>query len=421
MWYLDSSESLRPSAPGAPSQAEIDEVVKAQEAITPEVTEAVKKWGTGVAVAPWSGVATALFAEFSIGGGLPQSRFMAVLHTAMHDAAIAAWDAQLVYARPGPAATDDRIVPAAGVNPEQSSFPSEHAAVAGAAAVVLTYLIEDAAGRFDGLAAAAAESRIAAGAAFRSDIKAGLAIGQAVGELAVARAKDAIDVGEWDPATKPSGPGIWQPTPPGMIENPLFPLAGLRTPWVLERGDQFRPIAPPKFGSTAWKAELEIVQETLANQTFDQKRAAVSWGTGSPIVFLDSWAREFISLTGTGLPQAAQILSNVQVAIDDALIAVWDGKFTYWTSRPITDDPELVPTIPTPPYPGYPGGYSGAMGAGTTVLGHHFPEASVEIERRSWEAACSRLWAGIHYAIDNDAGLLLGRRVGRMVAALDAA
>jgi hypothetical protein len=162
MWYLPSADSQRPAAPGAVSQAEIDEVIQAQKTITPEMTAAVKKWGTGVAVVPWSNVAVALFAEFALGGGFPQSRIMAPLHTAMHDAAIAAWDAQLAHARPGPAATDSRITPAAGVNPEQSSFPSEHAAVAGAAATVLTYRVEGAApGRFDELATAAAESLLA--------------------------------------------------------------------------------------------------------------------------------------------------------------------------------------------------------------------------------------------------------------------
>jgi membrane-associated phospholipid phosphatase len=422
MWYLPSADAQRPAAPGAVSQAEIDEVIQAQKTITPEMTAAVKKWGTGVAVVPWSNVAVALIAEFALGGGFPQSRIMAPLHTAMHDAAIAAWDAQLAHARPGPAATDSRITPAAGVNPEQSSFPSEHAAVAGAAATVLAYLVEDAvAGRFDELATAAAESRIAAGAAFRSDVEAGLAIGRAVGDLAVARFKTANDVGEWDPATRLTGPGFWQPTPPAMVDPPLFPLQGTRTPWVLERGDQFRPVAPPEYGSAAWQAELETVQEIVANRTFDQHRAAVSWGTSSPLVNLEAWAKELISLTQLGLPQAARVLADLQVAIDDSGIAVWDGKFTFWTSRPITEDPEIVTSIPTPPYPAYPGGYSGGMGAGTTVLGHYFPEASQDLERRAWEAACSRLWAGIHYAVDNDAGLLLGRQVGRMVTSLDRA
>jgi hypothetical protein len=37
---------------------------------------------------------------------------------------------------------------------------------------------------------------------------------------------------------------------------------------------------------------------------------------------------------------------------------------------------------------------------------------------RAWEAAASRGWAGIHYVIDDDIGLTMGRQVGRLVCAL---
>jgi hypothetical protein len=420
MWYLASTEAVRPSAPAAPSQAEIDEVVQAQADMTPELTEAVKQWGSGVAVGPWSAVASGLFTEFSNPIGLAQTRIMATLHTAMHDAAVAALDAQQAYARPGPAATDSRIVPAAGVSPEQPSFPSEHAAVAGAAATVLAYLFADAKpGRFDQLASAAAESRIAAGAAFRSDVEAGLSLGKAVGELAVAHSAVANDIGEFDPATIPSGPGMWQPTPPAMIEIPFQPLAGKRIPWVLESGDQFRSAPPPAYDSAPWRAELATVQHVAANRTFEQERSAVWWGTTSPILLFDRWTQELMARAGTSLPWAARILSDLHAALDDALIAVWDGKYTYWASRPITEDPGLVTAVPTPPYPSYPAGYPAAMGAGSVVVGHYFPEMSVDMEQRAWDASCSRLWAGIHYPCDNDAGLLLGRQVARQFTALD--
>ena len=74
-----------------------------------------------------------------------------------------------------------------------------------------------------------------------------------------------------------------------------------------------------------------------------------------------------------------------------------------------------------PPYPAYPSGYSGLMGAGTTVVGHYFPDVADEMADRAWEAAASRGWAGIHYVIDDDAGLAMGRQVGRLVCALPGA
>jgi membrane-associated phospholipid phosphatase len=421
LWLLSSADELRPEAPGAPTQVEIDEVIAAQAAPSNETAAAITRWGSGPAVLAWSQLAEELTTEFEI-GGMSLGRFMAIYHTALHDAVIAAWDAQVAFARPSPGATSDQITPAAGVDPAQPSFPSEHAAVAGAAAVVLVYLLPDAAaGRFDALATEAAESRIAAGAAFRSDIDAGLALGQAVGEKAVARAQADGSDAEWDPSTMPTGPGFWQPTPPGFVETPLNPLAGSWQTWVMTSGDQVRPAPPPEYGSPAWEAELKMVQEIAANRSFEQERAALWWGATSPSAVLNPWVRDLIGKAGVGSPQAAQILADMHAATADAAIAVWDAKFTWWTSRPITDDPELQVLLPAPPYPSYPSGYSGLMGAGTTVIGHYFPDIADEMADRAWEAAASRGWAGLHYVIDDDVALTMGRQIGRLVCALPGA
>ena len=420
MWLLTSADELRPEAPGAPTEAERDEVVQMQANLSDEAAEAVKRWGTGSAIAPWSRLAGDLFDEFMV-GGMPQTRFMAIYHTAMHDAAIAAWDAQLAYNRPGPAA-DERVTPAAGVSPELPSFPSEHAAIAGAATVVLAYLLRDAAsGRFDDLARQAAESRLAAGAAFRSDIEAGLALGRAVGERAVERARNDGSAEKWDPSTMPEGPGIWKPTPPAFVETPLNPLAGSWKTWVLTSGDQFRPAPPPEYGSPAWKSELETIVEIAKNRSFEEERAALWWATNSASMLLTNWALELTGKAGTDLPHTVRILADMHVATADAVTAVWDAKYTWWTSRPITEAPDLKTVVPTPPYPAYPSGYSTVMGSGTTVIGHYFPDAADDMNDRAWEAAASRGWAGIHYVLDDDVGLLMGRRVGRLVCSLDRA
>ncbi len=419
-WYLTSPDELRPAAPSAPSQGEIDEVLRFQEGRTDEATAAIARWGTGSALAPWSALAGELMAEFGI-GGMPQGRFLAHLSTAIHDAVIAAWDAQVAHARPSPGATSDEITPLPGVDPTRSSFPSEHAAIAGAASTVLAYLLPDAAARFSPLATEAATSRLLAGAAFRSDVEAGLALGRAIGARAVARARGDGSDAVWDPATRPTGPGTWQPTPPGFVETPVAPLAGSWQTWVLESGDQVRPAPPPEYGSPTWQAELKMIQEIAANRSFEQERAARWWGEASPFNLVTTWIHELAGKEGVDLPHTAQILADAHVAIADAVIAVWDAKYTWWTSRPITDDPTLPTVLPTPPYPAYPSGYSSVMGAGTTIVGHYFPEVADDMADRAWEAAASRGWAGIHYVIDDDAGLAMGRQVGRLVCALPGA
>jgi membrane-associated phospholipid phosphatase len=419
MWILESASEVRPEPPGEPTEAEIEEVVQAQAAVSDEQAAAIRKWsGGGFTTFPWTSAAFPLFPEFSV-GGMPQGRFMSIYSTALHDAEVAAWDAQLAIARPSPAATDERIVPAAGVDPTQPSFPSRHAAVAAAAAAVLAYLLPDAeTGRFDAMVTEATESRIAAGAAFRSDIDAGLALGQAVAERAIARAMADGSDQVWDPATRLTGPGTWQPAPPDFIDTPVAPMAGSWKPWVMTSNDQFRPLPPPEHGSPEWQMELETVQHTINNLTFDQRRLAIWWAGMSPLVLFSTWAQELCARAGKTSPEAAQIIADTHVAMDDAVLAVWDAKYTWWTSRPITEDPDLAIPVPTPPYPSYPSGYSTYMGAGATVLGYYFPAASGDLDARAFEAACSRLWAGIHYAFDNDTGLAMGRLVGRLVTSL---
>jgi hypothetical protein len=63
-------------------------------------------------------------------------------------------------------------------NPSSPSYASEHAVVAGAASSILVHLIPDQADTFP--VEQAEQSRLVAGVAFPSDVKAGLALGQAV-------------------------------------------------------------------------------------------------------------------------------------------------------------------------------------------------------------------------------------------------
>ena len=331
-----------------------------QAAPTEAMTAAITRWGGRAAVLPWTDVASAAFIEFKTSPVLV-SRALALLQTAMADAAVAAWDAQVAIGRPSPGATSEQVAPAAGVDPTQASFPSAHAAVAGAAATVLAYVLPDAApGRFDALATEAAESRIAAGAAFRSDVAAGLALGQAVGAKAVARGKADGSDATWDGSSgRLTGPGYSVPTPPAFVKTPAFPLAGTWQTWVLPSGDAVRPGPPPAYDSPAWTAQLAAVQHACASRTFDQEETAHFWnGTTSGQVAGVIWsglATDLITRHELDLLPAAQALAAVGVALSDAAVACWDAKYTYWAERPITADPNLDvlsrrhPIPPTPP------------------------------------------------------------------------
>jgi membrane-associated phospholipid phosphatase len=79
-------------------------------------------------------------------------------------------------------------------------------------------------------------------------------------------------------------------------------------------------------------------------------------------------------------------------------------------------DSAFLSYIATPPFPSYVSGHSTTSGAASTVLAARFPDAARRLRAWADEAAVSRLYGGIHFRSDNEAGLVLGRKVGRVAA-----
>ena len=89
-------------------------------------------------------------------------RIYAYMTMAMYDATIAAWRSKYFYNRPRPSEADatlEAVLP----TPASPSYPSEHAATAGAAAAVLSYFFPEEAASFQAMAEEAAQSRVLAG------------------------------------------------------------------------------------------------------------------------------------------------------------------------------------------------------------------------------------------------------------------
>jgi membrane-associated phospholipid phosphatase len=80
-------------------------------------------------------------------------------------------------------------------------------------------------------------------------------------------------------------------------------------------------------------------------------------------------------------------------------------------------DPGWLPYIATPPFPSYVSGHSTTSGAAAEVLARFFPSQARRLGGLAEEAAVSRLYGGIHFRSDNEAGLMLGRKVGRVAIA----
>jgi membrane-associated phospholipid phosphatase len=283
-------------------------------------------------------------------------------------------------------------------------------AVAGAASTVLAHLYPDEA------------ARIAVLAGQLGDVNSpSFARGVAIGRQLVARA-DADGSGAVWTGSVPDGAGFWVPTPPAFINPPLEPLAGTWRTWNLRDGSQFRPAPPPAFRSPRFNAELDEVYAVSQALTTEQKRIANFWADGAGTVTPPGhWNRIALDLVrgapGWSTARTSLLFSALNTAQADAFIACWDAKYAYWTLRPVTAIRRLIKPawssyIVTPPFPSYVSGHSTTSGAASTVLAAFFPQRARELKAMADEAAVSRLYGGIHFRSDNDAGLELGHRVG---------
>jgi membrane-associated phospholipid phosphatase len=389
---------------------------------TPEVADFVGKWeGVGEPVsAPWMEMALE-FISARAKDPPASSRAYALLSVAAYDAMVATWHYKYQYKREAPDVVDYLSEP--GPDP---SYPSEHAAIAGAASKVLAYLFpERPALRLDEAAEQAAESRVFAGANYRSDVTAGLDLGRAVGDRVVEFARQD---GAEKPCTKraPGGaPRYWAPQP-GSVANPVQPCAGEWKTWVMAAGNQFRPGPPPVIGSAEFTAQARELVDIKNNLTQDQKRAATFWaggdGTPLPAGVWNQVTLAYLRDRKPTEPQAERAMALANVAMADAGVASWDTKFAYWDPRPVNGirdsgvDRTWEPFLgSTPFFPAYISGHATYSGAIAEVLSWIFPDNEADFRAKAQEASDARLWGGIHWRADSTVGLDVGKKVGMLV------
>jgi PAP2 superfamily len=114
-------------------------------------------------------------------------------------------------------------------------------------------------------------------------------------------------------------------------------------------------------------------------------------------------------------PRAARAMALVLVANFDSFVGCFEAKYHYLAPRPFQIDPTVDMLFPAPNHPSYPAAHGCGDGASEVVLSYLFPRDATFFRERAEEGAMSRLWAGIHFRSDIDAGLTLGRSVGHLV------
>lgn len=290
-------------------------------------------------------------------------------------------------------------------------------AIAGASQVVLSYLYpaDSAAFRLEVEARAAALDP-GRGDAFRH----GVALGRSVGAKAVTLAVSDRFHAPWT-GSVPTGPGVWfsSANPP---QPPALPMLGQMEPFFLTSGGQFRPAPPPAFGSPAFEAALAEVRDIAATRTAQQDSIAKFWAMGTgPLIagFWNTQAAALIERAKLDELSAARALALMNTASMDALIACADAKFTYWLLRPTQADPGISLAIGLPNFPSYPSNHSCFSGAAAYVLAGLFPEEAPRLTGMAYDAGISRIFGGIHYRFDADAGLEIAEAVTGLAVAAD--
>ncbi len=302
----------------------------------------------------------------------------------------------------------------------RSRLETDRGAVAGASAVVLNYLFPGHAAALEDMVTAQAN---AGPGQPHPAFAAGEAIGRAVGAEIVTRAQ----TDGWDnpfTGTIPVGAGFWisNTTPPTVAGGQL---PGVR-PWFLTSASQFRSAPPPAFGSSTFTAALAEIRGISDTRTADQIRIATFWaqGAGTPTTPGFWLQRATAGITEHGLSEreATHLYALLSATMADAQVGCWDAKETYWFIRPWQADPGItvVAAVGKPNHPSYPSGHSCTSASAAEVLTTFFPEQRAEWDAMVIEAGLSRMYGGIHYRFDIDAGQQLGRSVAAFTIAADA-
>ena len=277
---------------------------------------------------------------------------------------------------------------------------SQRSLAAGAAEQVLLYLFP---GSADLIHDAAAEQMKADGGA--SSLGA-FHLGTVVGGLTVRRAQSdgstAVFAGP-----QPTGPDIWTGT------NPVLPMAGTWKTWCVTSGASPAPEPPYAFMSDKDLADVQEVLDVSHNRTPEMIAIVHKWADTSPPAIWNEMLNGRVQGGVFSTIAAARAYAYLNVAMEDAFVCCWNTKYQYWVARPFQRIPDLVTVIPTPNFPTYTSGHSTISAAAAAVMGEAFPDKARYFKDQAAEAAMSRLWGGIHFAHDNDQGLLGGARVGR--------
>lgn len=397
-WVIPSGNTfiVAPPPTGTATLAELKEITALQQKMDTAALKNIHYWDKGAPSYQWQEIPWGFIEADSVQHYL---RVTSLVGVAIYDATVAAWAAKYKYKRARPKAVTGELKKYVA-DPESPSYPCEHSVTAGAAATILAYLFPAKADSIMAMAKQVGLSRVQAGVQYPSDVKAGFELGVRVAQYIIEhRAK----VDGWDkkwPDTIPVGPHYWK-------GKPLRADIPHVKPFVLSSTAQFHSVPPPDEAKDM--AEMKVFKATSA-----AKHRALKWEFEWPWgPLIDNKIMEYHLTANT--PAVARIYALAAIADHENQIANIESKYTYFRIRPNQYDTTFVPLFKTPPSPGYPAGHATVAGCFATVLSYLFPYDVDSFEKLALEEAESRFEGGVHFRSDNEAGLEMGRKVGKEI------
>ena len=430
--------------------AQLSEIKGWQQDISDEEEKMVRYWGAG-AVLRWNEILRELVAKYNLppvqneDGTYPfpnannplaypyfpfanppyAARAYAYVSGAQYDALVAAWHYKTTYNRPAPYKNDESIKVLLPTS-DLPSYPSEDAVVAGAAVEMLKLMFP---GEQDFIQQKVDEhmrARLIAGMNVRSDLEAGLALGRAVAQKFVTRARgdragaSAGNAAYWkqledDCLARGEEPWVSLEEP---RRPPMLPIFGKVKTFLFDSltAVSLRAGPPPLVKSPQMKKETDEIYKIVKNATREQLRIVHFWadgiGTSTPPGHWNQIAAEdFIKMNFSEV-RWARNLALINMALMDAAIVCWDTKFFYFNPRPTQLDPRIRTLTGIPNFPAYISGHSTFSGAAAEILGHINPSRANDYNAMALEASLSRMYGGIHFRSDCEIGLTVGKNVG---------
>ena len=229
----------------------------------------------------------------------------------------------------------------------------------------------------------------------------------------------------------------------------LLPGWGQVTPFGLREGSQFRLPPPPALHSHEYAIAYNEVKllGRIDSPVRPQDRTDVArfYAAATPIQTFNPAARQVSAAQGKTLSENARIFALLAMAMGDASIAVFDTKYVYNRWRPVTaivngdiddnhrtdPDPTWLPLIPTPAFPSFSSAHATLSGAARAVLERAFgkhghaitltnSQLGIVLKYNAWKQITddiddARIYGGIHFRFDQEAGAHQGRLVGKYI------